>query len=76
MPRLGQFLGTFAHLTGFHARTGAAVHMHPIGAPVVNADGAELVFHAELAERGEYVLFLQVPVDGFLHTLRLPVAAS
>jgi hypothetical protein len=75
-PQLGQFLGTFAHLTGFHARTGAAVHMHPLGAPEIDADGTQLVFHAELPEPGEYVLFLQVPVDGFLHTLRLPVAAT
>jgi hypothetical protein len=75
-PDLGQYLGTSAHLTGFHVDTGQAVHMHPLGAPSVQPDGTELSFHAELPRAGQYVLFLQVRVDDFLHTLRLPVAAS
>jgi hypothetical protein len=75
-PDLGQYLGTSAHLTGFHVDTGQAVHMHPLGAPSVQPDGTELLFHAELPRAGQYVLFLQVRVDDFLHTLRLPVVAS
>jgi hypothetical protein len=75
-PDLGQYLGTSAHLTGFHVDTGQAVHMHPLGAPGVQPGSTELLFHAELPRPGEYVLFLQVRIDDFLHTLRLPVAAS
>jgi hypothetical protein len=75
-PVLGQYLGTSAHLTGFHVDTGQAVHMHPLGAPSVQSDGTDLLFHAELPRAGRYLLFLQVRVDDFLHTLRLPVAAS
>jgi len=74
-PTLGRYLGTSAHLTGFHVDTGQAVHMHPLGAPSAQEDGTELTFHAELPRKGEYVLFLQVRVDDFLHTLRLPVRA-
>jgi hypothetical protein len=75
-PTLGQYLGTFAHLTGFHTGSGAVVHMHPLGAPEPSQPGSELVFHADLPVAGDYVLFLQVPVDGFLHTLPLLVTAS
>jgi hypothetical protein len=75
-PDLGQYLGTSAHLTGFHVDTGQVVHMHPLGPPSVQPASTELVFHAELPRPGEYVLFLQVRVDDFLHTLRLPVTAS
>jgi hypothetical protein len=75
-PRVGQFLGTSAHLTGFHQESGVVVHMHPLGSPEVAQDAAELVFHAEFPEPGDYVLFLQVPVDDFVHTLPLLVTAS
>lgn len=75
-PQLGQYLGTYAHLTGFHVASGGVVHMHPLGAPGTGPDGAELVFHAQLPRPGEYLLFLQVPVDGFLHTLPVPVVAE
>jgi hypothetical protein len=75
-PVLGQYLGTSAHLTGFHDDTGQAVHMHPLGAPSMEQDGTDLMFHAELPRAGRYVLFLQVRIDDFLHTLRLPVTAS
>jgi hypothetical protein len=75
-PVLDDYLGTSAHLTGFHVETGGAVHMHPLGEPVVDGDGTELLFHAELPHEGEYVLFLQARVDDFLHTVRLPVTAA
>ncbi len=73
---LGEYLGTDAHLTGFHARTGAVVHMHPLGSPSSSGDAVELTFHTQLERRGPYVLFLQVSVDGFLHTLPLGVSAG
>lgn len=75
-PALGEYLGTSAHLTGFHAQTGGAVHMHPLGTPVATDDAAELAFHTQLPTSGTYVLFLQVRVDRFLHTLPLTVSAS
>lgn len=80
VPSLGQYLGTSAHLTGFHTGTGGAVHMHPLGAPVPDAGGddpgVDLEFHAEMPEAGTYVLFLQVRVDDFLHTLPIPVEVA
>lgn len=80
VPSLGQYLGTSAHLTGFHTRTGGAVHMHPLGAPAPDArgdaPGVDLEFHAEMPETGSYVLFLQVRVDDFLHTLPIPVGVA
>jgi hypothetical protein len=75
-PRLGQYLGTSAHLTGFRVDTGEAVHMHPLGTPTPADDAVELTFHSMLPRAGDYVLFLQVSVDGFLHTLPLAVSAS
>lgn len=75
-PALGSYLGTSAHLTGFHVDSRAAVHMHPLGAPTVEDGAAELEFHAELPEPGRYVLFLQVRVDDFLHTLPVQVDAA
>lgn len=41
-PALGEYLGTSAHLTGFHVGSGAAVHMHPLGAPSTTDDAVEL----------------------------------
>jgi hypothetical protein len=75
---LGTYLGAYAHVTGFHRETGAMVHLHPIGAPEVTEKGSELTFHAEIAEAGDYRLFAQVRVDGFLHTVpvELTVAPS
>ncbi|MGF9760903.1 hypothetical protein AAII07_37530 [Microvirga sp. 0TCS3.31] len=66
---LGTFLGAYAHVTGFHRETGAMVHLHPLGPPEVTQDGSELTFHAEVPDAGDYRLFAQVRVDGFLHTV-------
>ena len=76
VPSLGQYLGTVAHLTGFHEESGGVVHMHPLGAPSISDQAAELVFHAELPEPGRYLLFLQVVADDFLHTVPLEVTAG
>lgn len=70
---LGSYLGTSAHLTGFHTGTGAAVHLHPLGAPEPREDGTRLTFHTEFERPGTYRLFVQVRVDGFLHTVPVTV---
>jgi hypothetical protein len=75
---LGTYLGAYSHVTGFHTGTGAMVHLHPLDAPDVTTDGSELTFHADIAQAGDYRLFVQVRVDGFLHTVpvELTVAPS
>jgi hypothetical protein len=70
---LGSYLGSFAHVTGFQRRTGAAVHMHPLGEPELGQDGSRLEFHTEFEQSGDYRLFVQVRVDGFLHTVPVTV---
>ena len=45
------------------------VHLHPLGPPEVTQAGSELTFHAEIPDAGDYRLFAQVRVDGFLHTV-------
>ncbi len=67
----GTYLGSFAHLTGFDTETGAFVHVHPLGAPTTTENGSELSFHTDFAEPGRYRFFVQVRVDGFVHTLPL-----
>jgi hypothetical protein len=66
---LGTYLGTYGHVTGFHAETGAMVHLHPLDAPDVTEDGSELTFHSDVEQPGDYRLFVQVRVDGFVHTV-------
>ncbi|CUR60750.1 putative Heavy metal-associated domain protein [metagenome] len=66
---LGTYLGTYGHVTGFDTETGAMVHLHPLDAPEITEDGSELTFHADIAHAGDYRLFVQVRVDGFLHTV-------
>ncbi len=71
---LGSYLGSYAHVTGFQLRTGAFVHVHPYGEPETTDDGTRLTFHTEFAKPGRYRFFVQVRVDGFLHTV--PVTAT
>ena len=65
--KLGTYLGAYAHVTGFNRETDAMVHLHPLNAPDVTEHGTELSFHAAIEEPGDYRLFVQVRVDGFLH---------
>ena len=67
--KLGSYLGTTAHVTGFHRKSGAVVHMHPIGQPEVDDTGTRLSFHTQFERSGEYVCFVQLRVDGLLHTI-------
>ncbi len=73
---LGTYLGAYAHVTGFHRETGAMVHLHPLAAPEVTEAGSELTFHAEIPEPGDYRLFAQVRVDGFLHTVPVELTVA
>jgi hypothetical protein len=50
--------------------------MHPLGQPTPTTDAQVLTFHTQLPRRGDYVLFVQVVVDDFLHTLPVPVTAT
>ena len=76
---LGSYLGTSAHVSGFRATgNGAAdavfVHVHPYGEPEVADDGTRLTFHTTFEKAGDYRLFVQVRVDGIVHTV--PVTAT
>jgi hypothetical protein len=69
--KLGAYLGTTGHITAFHAASGSMAHLHPIGVPTIEHDAAVLNLHTYLTLPGTYVFFVQVRVDGFLHTLRV-----
>jgi hypothetical protein len=66
---LGTYLGTSGHVTGFHEQSGAVIHLHPMAEPEVTEDGTELTFHSEVQRPGAYQLFVQVRVEGYLHTV-------
>jgi hypothetical protein len=70
---LGSYLGSPAHVTGFNVESGSFVHVHPYGDPEATDDGTRLSFHTEFRDPGRYRFFVQVRVDGFLHTV--PVTA-
>lgn len=73
---LGTYLGAHAHLTGFEESRGAFVHVHPLGAPTITVEGSELRFHTSFAEAGTYRFFVQVRVDGFVHTVPFTLAVA
>lgn len=68
--KLGAYLGATAHVTAFHAQAGTMVHLHPVGVPEIESDATALTLHTGDVAAGPYVFFVQVRVDGFLHTLR------
>lgn len=70
---LGTYLGAYAHLTAFDVRTGAFIHAHPLGEPVPGPHGSTLQFHVTVRQPDRYRFFVQVRVDGFLHTIALTV---
>lgn len=73
-PALGTYLGTSAHATGFDLATGAVTHLHPVGSPESDGDAAVLELHTDLERAGRMLFFVQVRVDGLVHTV--PVATS
>ena len=68
--KLGAYLGATAHVTAFHTVAGTMVHLHPVGVPEIKSDASVLTLHTGRIDAGSYVFFVQVRVDGFLHTLR------
>ena len=46
---LGSYLGAQAHVVGFSEPTGAAVHLHPAGAPASSAGGSVLLLRHRAA---------------------------
>lgn len=74
--QLGDYLGTAAHVTAFDRDTGRLTHLHPLGAPIMDAGGTRLSFHTQVMQPGRYLCFVQVRVDGFLHTLRVETTAG
>lgn len=74
--KLGAYLGATGHITAFHVASGTMAHLHPIGVPVIEHDAAVLNLHTYLTLPGTYVFFVQVRVDGFLHTLRVATDLS
>ena len=49
---LGSYLGSYAHVTGFHIKTGAFVHVHPYGEPETTDDGTRLDVPHRVREAG------------------------
>lgn len=74
--QLGSYLGTFGHVTAFERTSGRVAHLHPLGEPSVGSDGTRLTFHTEIMTPGDFLAFVQVRVDGFLHTIAVPVKAG
>ncbi|KAA1418690.1 hypothetical protein F0U44_09340 [Nocardioides humilatus] len=76
--QLGSYLGAAAHVSGFRGGLRAAqqvfVHVHPYGEPEVTDDGTVLTFHTVFKRPGDYRFFVQVRVDGIVHTV--PVTAT
>ncbi|MEI7059117.1 hypothetical protein WBG06_25070 [Nocardioides sp. CCNWLW239] len=70
---MGTYLGVYAHVTAFSQETGEVIHLHPLGGPENAEDGTRLGIHVKPPKAGDYVFFVQVRVDGMIHTLRLPV---
>jgi hypothetical protein len=74
--RLGTYLGAFGHVTGFDRQSGVMLHVHPLTAPETTEDGTTLTFHTEIEDAGDYRLFVQVRVDGYLHTVPVDIEVS
>ena len=68
---LEPYLGTYAHLTAFHAGDMAFAHLHPATPVKGRHGGPQLSFHAELQKPGDWRLFLQFRTGGVLHTAAL-----
>lgn len=73
---LGTYLGVFAHLSAFDVRTGAIVHMHPLGPPVEKDGKSLLDFHTGFEEPGTYRMFVQARVSGIVWTVPITVEVT
>lgn len=69
---LQPYLGSYAHLTAFHAGDEAFAHLHPKTAVVAgHGGGPDLAFHAALSVGGDWRLYLQFKAGGAVHTAAL-----
>jgi len=65
--QLEPVMNAFAHLVGFHEDGETVLHMHPIGAPIVNESargGPVLEFKIFATKPGFTRFFAQVQIDG------------
>ncbi|MFC1417729.1 hypothetical protein [Streptacidiphilus cavernicola] len=76
VTNLQPYLDTYAHLTAFHSGDGAFAHLHPTTAVTGDHGGPTLSFHPELAQAGDWRLFLQFQTAGTLHTAAITVHVS
>jgi hypothetical protein len=73
---LGSYLGVYAHVSAFNVKTGALVHMHPLGAPSNVGKDAVLDFHTAFDDPGDYRMFVQVRVSGIVWTVPITVLVT
>lgn len=65
--RLEPVMGAFVHLVGFNEDYKSVLHMHPVGAEIVDTNargGPELEFMLYTTKPGFYPLFAQVQISG------------
>ncbi|RZI90298.1 MAG: hypothetical protein EOO67_11250, partial [Microbacterium sp.] len=65
---LGTYLGVYAHISAFNVKTGALVHMHPLGTPDPVDGKSVLNFHSGFKVAGEYRMFVQTRISGIVRT--------
>lgn len=73
---LGTYLGVYAHVSAFNVKTGALVHMHPLGSPETKDGRSVLTFHTGFEVPGDYRMFVQNRVSGIVHTIPITVAVT
>jgi hypothetical protein len=71
---LQPYLGTYAHLTAFHAGDMAFTHLHPDGMVPDGNGGSRLTFHTMFPSKGAYRLFIQFRTHDRVHTAALTLA--
>lgn len=70
---LGTYLGVYAHVSAFNVKTGALVHMHPLGTPETVGQKSVLSFHSAFKVAGEYRMFVQTRISGIVRTIPITV---
>ncbi|MCZ4499665.1 MAG: hypothetical protein JWQ74_2218 [Marmoricola sp.] len=73
---LGTYLSVYAHVSAFNVKTGALVHMHPLGSPETKDGQSVLSFHTGFEVPGDYRMFVQTRVSGIVHTIPITVAVT
>jgi hypothetical protein len=73
---LGTYLSVYAHVSAFNVKTGALVHMHPLGAPVTKDGKSVLDFHTGFEVPGDYRMFVQSRISGIVRTIPITVAVT